>query len=69
MKMKKFIAVLSMAAMIGTLAVGCGKSNEESKGEDAKGKRAATGILLWTLQSYQEKMVPVQEARSLSFSE
>ena len=36
MKMKKFIAVLSMAAMIGTLAVGCGKSNEESKGEDAK---------------------------------
>lgn len=36
MKMKKFIAVLSMVAMIGTLAVGCGKSNEESKGEDAK---------------------------------
>ena len=34
--MKKFIAVLSMVAMIGTLAVGCGKSNEESKGEDAK---------------------------------
>ena len=29
MKMKKFIAVLSMVAMIGTLAVGCGKSNEE----------------------------------------
>ena len=36
MKMKKFIAVLSMVEMIGTLAVGCGKSNEESKGEDAK---------------------------------
>ena len=31
MKLKKFIAILSMVAMIGTLAVGCGKSNEESK--------------------------------------
>ena len=41
MKMKKFIAVLSMVVMIGTLAVGCGKSNEESKGEDAKAEASS----------------------------
>lgn len=32
MKLKKFIAVLSMVAMIGSLAVGCGSSEEDKKG-------------------------------------
>ena len=69
MKMKKFIAVLSMVAMIGTLAVGCGKSNEEVREKTRRQKRTATGILPWILQSYQEKMALVQEEHSLSFSE
>ena len=34
MKLKKFIAVLSMVAMIGSLAVGCGSSEEDKKGEE-----------------------------------
>lgn len=36
MKLKKFITVVAMTAMVGTLAVGCGKSDSKDNGSDKK---------------------------------
>ena len=36
MKLKKFITVLAMTAMVGTLEVGCGKSDSKDNGSDKK---------------------------------
>ncbi len=36
MKLKKFITVVAMTAMVGTLAVGCGKSDSKDNGNDKK---------------------------------
>ena len=36
MKLKKFITVVAMTAMVGTLAVGCGKSDSKYNGSDKK---------------------------------
>ena len=36
MKLKKFITVVAMTAMVGTLAVGCGKSDSKDNSSDKK---------------------------------
>lgn len=38
MKLKKFITVVAMTAMVGTLAVGCGKSDSKDNSSDKKSK-------------------------------
>ena len=66
MKMKKFIAILSVATMAAGLAVGCGSSDSASS--DDKSSKVVTGILQMISQLFQEKMVQEQEEHSSNFS-
>ena len=65
MKLKKFIAILSVATMTAGLAVGCGSSSDSGSSDSSS---AATGILQMISPSFQEKMVQEQEEHSLNFS-
>lgn len=46
MKLKKFITVVAMTAMVGTLAVGCGKSDSKDNGSDKKSESS------WVIKRY-----------------
>ena len=66
MKLKKFITVVAMTAMVGTLAVGCGKSDSKDNGSDKKASQV--GIHQTISQSYPEKMAQEREEHSLNCS-
>ena len=66
MKMKKFIAVLSVATMAAGLAVGCGSSDSGSSDDkSSKGDWDSSN----DITIVPEKMAQEQEERSSNFSE
>ena len=67
MKLKKFIAILSVATMTAGLAVGCGSSDSASS-DDKSSKSESDWILQMISQLFQEKMAQEQEERSSNFS-
>lgn len=66
MKLKKFITVVAMTAMVGTLAVGCGKSDSKDNGSDKKSESSWDSSTI--SQSYPEKMAQEREEHSLNCS-
>ena len=68
MKMKKFIAVLSIASMMAVTAVGCGSSSSADTSSDNGSDTASEWMQRVRSQSYPVRKVQEQEERSQSCS-
>ena len=63
MKMKKFIAVVSMVGMLAAAMTGCGSGSDDAKDADKGGDAKYAGTAQMTLQLFPVRMVREQEAR------
>ena len=65
MKMKKFIAVVSMVGMLAAAMTGCGSGSDDAKDADKAEMQnmQETGTAQMTLQLFPVRMVREQEAR------
>ncbi len=67
MKMKKFIAVLSVVGMVAAMAAGCGGNSDSKSSADASGSTSDWDSAQISL-SYPERTDLVQEELSLNCS-
>lgn len=71
MKMKKLVAVLAVVGMTGVMMAGCGSSSAAANTDSdaASQDQASDWDSSMIFQSYQEKMVPVQEEHLSNYLE